>query len=869
MLSCEVETSTASDDLLKDSNVEPHLVPLAGAWSLWRTVCLRSTGFPASRVLNLAASNCARAADELVAQQSVVKSERDRCLGEIGRAIHAHLQQPERNETGLRLLRKAESQARKGEMPEPAGLSSEIRAALGQWGEAGRRAKELESRYEKEFADGTSAISNAVRDEAKDDRFREAVIWQNRSGWHTGAEVLLRREVDSAERDSKHRQHEELIANYLQRYCLKNDTIGYFGPVGWARIVPDKFNLEVEPGRNLLASRSVFFESWCIESLAMRLSGEEGMREWAAPRLLPHVCWENGTARMPGNREVKLSDEMARLLGECNGNRSARQLAADMLGRSEPDRIETEEEVYEMLDFLRKKGIIAWAFQVPLCVHPERRLSELLERIEDKALRERSLGMLAQLNDVLTALSGAAGNADRVDEALNVLEARFKALTGIGPTRRPGATYAGRTLAYEDCVRDIDMKIGGGLVEAIADPLSLLLTSARWISFEVGRLYRDSFRELYSELARKCGSRNVSAAEFWVKADAILNRDSALYSNKAPVADSVIPEFRNKWSDILGPPKGERRAVYQSNELRPRVEQAFRAPRPGWIHARYQSPDIMISAPDYQAIEKGEYEMVLGEMHLGVHGFNGSLFLAQHPRPEEIQGYLDSDFADPHIMPVLSKNLPSLTVRTGIGRVPRSAYRLETSPNGLASPEDRRLPIGSLTVESEGDSLWLKSRDGRIKLELVDAMGAFLSGLIMDFFSILPPEKHTPRIVFDRLTVCRETWRFDADELEFAFESDERKRFIAARRWMSGHDLPRFLFVRTPGEKKPFYVDMDSAIFINTFSKMVRREKASTSDARTVTVMEMLPAHGGMWLPDSQGNKYASELRMVAYDRSR
>jgi hypothetical protein len=25
-----------------------------------------------------------------------------------------------------------------------------------------------------------------------------------------------------------------VIANYLQRYCLKNDTIGFYGPVGWA-----------------------------------------------------------------------------------------------------------------------------------------------------------------------------------------------------------------------------------------------------------------------------------------------------------------------------------------------------------------------------------------------------------------------------------------------------------------------------------------------------------------------------------------------------------------------------------------------------------------------------------------------------------
>jgi hypothetical protein len=29
------------------------------------------------------------------------------------------------------------------------------------------------------------------------------------------------------------RRREEVIASYWQRYCSKNDTIGFFGPLGW------------------------------------------------------------------------------------------------------------------------------------------------------------------------------------------------------------------------------------------------------------------------------------------------------------------------------------------------------------------------------------------------------------------------------------------------------------------------------------------------------------------------------------------------------------------------------------------------------------------------------------------------------------
>ena len=61
---------------------------------------------------------------------------------------------------------------------------------------------------------------------AADPRFAEAVVWQNRAGYHN---AVVKVTAGSGE-GSKWRRREEVIANYWQRYCVKNDTIGFFGP---------------------------------------------------------------------------------------------------------------------------------------------------------------------------------------------------------------------------------------------------------------------------------------------------------------------------------------------------------------------------------------------------------------------------------------------------------------------------------------------------------------------------------------------------------------------------------------------------------------------------------------------------------------
>ncbi|MBV9821370.1 MAG: lantibiotic dehydratase, partial [Actinobacteria bacterium] len=97
--------------------------------------------------------------------------------------------------------------------------------------------------YRQVFAEAVERMTGALRAVAAEPRFREAVAWQNPALLPT----CLDRVAAGEPRNHRGRDHQLTIASYLQRYALKNETIGFFGPVGWARADPADPALRVRP----------------------------------------------------------------------------------------------------------------------------------------------------------------------------------------------------------------------------------------------------------------------------------------------------------------------------------------------------------------------------------------------------------------------------------------------------------------------------------------------------------------------------------------------------------------------------------------------------------------------------------------------
>src|SRR5215467_7896925 len=111
---------------------------------------------------------------------------------------------------------------------------------------------------------GSGDEGERLREVAADPLFQEAVAWQNRQALVTQIAAIAHAVPQSA---SKRRRREAVVANYWQRYCAKNDMIGFFGPLAWGRIRDDGPAVATR-SRGLIAEREVHFETWCMEALA-------------------------------------------------------------------------------------------------------------------------------------------------------------------------------------------------------------------------------------------------------------------------------------------------------------------------------------------------------------------------------------------------------------------------------------------------------------------------------------------------------------------------------------------------------------------------------------------------------------------------
>ena len=858
------ETSAAVGAAREASALANHLIRLPGSkeWALWRWLAVRGAGFPAALVCKLSQPGCAVAADRVFQAAEEEEKARGVALGVVNKALDELRSTSEWDDKAKRgPLTKALRLLKANKRPEPEKLTGAVRVALEALERAGATISAATSDFHKTYAGASSQTSRAIRDLLESDRLCEAIIWQNRRAFHSGINSLRRTSPDATSHGFKQRQNEQLVASYVQRYAVKNDTIGFFGPVGWARVFDSGAAIEVRPGANLLSKRTVYFESWCIDQMAELFNRDPRFKRWATPRLLPYYYVEGRTLYRSTQPPILLSVELAAVLSACDGLLPAHRIAAELI-QTPCLRVTSETEVYDLLNHAVDEGLIAWAFECQVGPNAEQDLRAQLERIDEESLRTEALAVLAEMENGRQGVARAAGDASTLDRALGELEERFSRLSGLAPTREAGATYAGRTLVYEDCQRDLEMNIGPALIRELDSPLRLILTSARWFTFEAAKTYRRIFKDSYDELARLSGSAVVDGVAFWRKVH------PALSDEKKPLLRACTAEMQRRWEQVFALDLTRSRVAFRSNNLQTAVDAAFTAPRPGWSLARYHSPDLMISAGSVEQIQRGLFHLVLGELHLGFNTLTSVTFFEQHPAQGELIRATELDLPEPPVIPIPPRYMPGITTRTTQSLVTEKDYRLAFSPDACLQRPSRILSIGSLVIEQQDEALTARTRDGSLRFDLLELFGGILSVMTADCFSLLPRARHRPRVTIDRLVVSRETWCFGAEELVWTRASSEAERFLGARGWARSGGLPAQVFVKLKGERKPMYVDMESPVLVELLGRAVRRAAGSSGarEGEEVEVTEMLPGVEEAWLPDGAGQRYTSELRLVAVD---
>ncbi|HET8682732.1 MAG TPA: amino acid adenylation domain-containing protein [Micromonosporaceae bacterium] len=779
-----------------------HLVPLATSrWALWRWVCLRSAGFPFTLHDALASPGLTAAADRLNAAEAA-----------------------------------------------GAGETEELRQA-----------------YAREFALAERRLAHGQHAVAADPRFREAVAWQNRHALLTGVDALLRRDPQTVPRTGRYRKYEALVASYLQRYCAKNDTIGFYGPVGWTEIRDGAPAVELRPvPGGELARRTVYFEDWALRTLAEKYA--TAARPWLVPRRMPFVdvsvtpegCW----LHVPFAPPVPVSPLEAQVFRLVDGVRSAAGIAAAVLAGPR-GAAAGRDQVLRVLAGLHAARRIAWTLDVaPDDVHPEQTMRARLSRVTDPAVREPALADLDELEAARGAVAAATGDPGAVVAALGHLDETFTRLTGDAPTRRAGEVYAGRTLVFEECLRPDDVTFGPGLLEPLREPLELVLEAARWFTAAGAALFHRACLEVYRERVRASGRAAVPFAEFWVDAgDLIFNIPDEL-------SQPLVKALQERWARVLALPAGVRRVDLASAALRDAVRKEFSVARPGWPAAVEHSPDLMLAARDADAIRAGDFLGVLGELHPGVNTMRYATWVAYHPSPERMRAAVRADLGRPVVVLAPTGEQGGTPARLSNVLVADDDTQLVFAHDSSGYDPRRALFVGECDLVEAGGRLVVRRRGGGGGQDLVEVLADPLSLGLIQLFRVVPKAAYTPRVTIDRLVVQRESWTFPAGELGFAGIVDESRRFLAARRWVTGCGLPRYVFARTAGEMKPIFVDLANLASVDLLARAVRRARRNRGEGAPVTVSEMLPTPDQLWLSDAQGRRYTSELRICAVDRT-
>jgi Lantibiotic dehydratase, N terminus len=714
------------------------------------------------------------------------------------------------------------------------------------------RGSEVWQAFREEFREASVGLAIELQSIASQDDFLRAVTWQNHRLVDTAIRPFLRWDPAKDERNFRQRQREELIAGYWQRYCVKNDTIGFFGPSGWGKLgncSPTRF----APGERMLRSSEIFFEAWAIDRLAGVIEEIPHMHEWLMPRRLSFIKLDGNKLVEPGGRRVMLSPEHAAVLRSCDGTTRAHDIAL----RANLDL----PVVLEVLENLQTRHWISWKLELPVSPWPERDLRRFLDGVGDDKPRRQAVEWLDSLEAARDQLRESTG-AGTLAAALTSMDELFERIAGVASTRNEGRTYGGRTLTYHDTSRDINIVLGDDLVAATR-PLRLLSRAARWYCSRLGDEARDTLRDVYRRAVAQ-GSLPVDLVTIWY---ASLR---ALYRSIEASIRQIDDEFAKKWAAIIPVSADTREVCYRYEDLLPLVDEAFAAPGPGWAEARYFCPDVMVSATDLNALHNGDFTLVLGEVHMAINTMASNMFVTQHPNKADLLSTVDEDFPEPRLLLVLPKESPpELTVRAHSGLIRDRDIQVEVTQRTVAADHPGLVLSRNVDVV-EIDGKVMARLAGGVVFDLLDVFAETLRSMVASRFQLFAERPHMPRVKVDNLVVSRESWRFSPADLDFAVEKDEAARFVRTREWAASLGMPRYVFVKSNAAEKPIYVDFSSPIYVNSLAKMVRRTKADENlPDNTITVVEMLPAHDDLWLSDHEGNKYTSELRLTWVDDRR
>ncbi|HMM74800.1 MAG TPA: lantibiotic dehydratase [Gammaproteobacteria bacterium] len=805
-------------------------LPLADGWSLWRVYAVRGAGFPLDLL--------DRFIDEELETNLVQVIAAQRRCDTAKSALHALLRArlpDDAARPGRPWHRALQAvQKRRAQVTVPADdLEADERAAC--YAQAAADYAAASARYRAAYARADLAFTAVASELAADVDFRAAVAWQNET-----ALAQLTRHFASAQTprdDGTSRQYRRLVASYLQRYCAKNEQIGFFGPCGWGLVDGARASLLAAPAP--VRRLQVYFEYWAIDALADRVARLAPAT--LAPRLSPDVRLDARGLVLP-DAVLPLDAAQREFLAALDGSLSVAALIESHAGRAGTG-LGDAAAMHALLARLAETGVIDWRLPLPVTPEVSCAFDACVARasgIEDFAAAWRALD----------AERAALEDAPRAETPARIarFNACFEALAGIGARRLAGRAYAGRTPLYADAVREMELVLPDAVFTALAPALVPLLASAQWYTQQLLTQYLAYVTGVWRDVA---GGAEISLAALWQ----VLQADT---ETALAIGADVVEQLQERWRSVLDVDEELKRQEFDVETVAARAREAFALAAAPWAGARFQAPDLLIAAADLDAVERGEWQAVLGEIHpctnLMIQTVTGKLC----PVREAALAATARVQTEPELLPAIAREARGQ--RTAYSLELDHDYTIEYGANRAARRDARVLRIADLLVRDAGGGPVLALRDGSRCWPLAQFFGPQLRSIGISRFKPFTVDAHLPRLTLGRLVLQRESWCVPRAALAFVSLRDRAERWLALRDWAQTLGLPRHCFYRVPGELKPWYLDLASPVYCDLFADVARR-----LDDGALTIGEMLPGPDQCWLRDGRGRRYTAELRMAAF----
>ena len=640
---------------------------------------------------------------------------------------------------------------------------------------------------------------------ASDERIQEAVflsspdMFENVWCRYVGGTVPLRN-------SASHRRTERLVYSYLQRFCAKNETTSFFGPMGYGAIDGDDDAIEFLPAGD--QKRRTFIAYWAVEALASAVATEPELWGMLPIRRSPlfTVDEKAAEARCESLGLVEsLGADQLRVLGAVARLSDARAIASDL--GADVAWVET------VAMSLFVKGILIR--RIWFRSDHWDALSNLRRAVESLSpcpTRDRWLSHLAELDELRSDFEKAPLRRRRV--LLPILEALFSRLARTPPRRAGGHLYTDRLILNEEASSPFQVRVG----RRAAARLASALTPALELCASFGEQVQKKFsRRVVAELERIV--LPISFDRY-----AALLRGIAASLPPAPTVTTGV-------QDVFD------------------LDEAFLpASEDG---ARFALPDLCLGRGAHGALHP-----ILSSVHH--HLLTDGWLFTFHSAPARIEKM---------VVDWIAGHMKHPLVELATGRHNKGFYSFPGPRAARAAAElvggrgnHQVFPASELGVHLENGRPVLRGVDGN-RIILYSSLADLtlhppftaLSAPPVVLAPIRNGDSHVPRLDAGGATYQRERWEVPVADWKslsgFAL-------FAAVQRERQSLGLPRFVFARVPSERKPFLVDIECPFAVELLKHLTR-------DSLTIGFEEMLPAPEQLWLRDERG-RYTFELRIQA-----